>query len=89
MIHELKTWPTPFQAVADGRKEFELRKDDRGFEIGDEVLLREFTPADYWDPEEPKKDEYSGKILHRRIKYLLRNFDGIKKGYCILGLEKI
>ena len=40
-IHELKTWPQFFDSIVDGTKTFELRKDDRGFEVGDAVLLRE------------------------------------------------
>ena len=42
--HELKTWPTPFQAVWDGHKMHELRKNDRpgGFTLNDLLILREF-----------------------------------------------
>ena len=44
VIHELKTWTEYFLPVADGRKTFELRKDDRGFRVGDILRLREYDP---------------------------------------------
>lgn len=40
-VHVLKTWQDFFQAVADGRKTFDVRKDDRGFQAGDKVVLVE------------------------------------------------
>jgi len=45
MTHELKIWPQYYCRVADGSKTFEVRKNDRGFQPGDTVILKE------WDPE--------------------------------------
>ena len=88
MLHELKTWPTYFQAVKDGRKRFEVRKDDRGFEVGDDLLLKEFVPADYYDPGD--KEGYTGEILHRKVSYILKGGEyGIEKGHVVLGLHKV
>ena len=42
--HDLKIWPEHFRAVASGEKTVELRTDDRGYEVGDELLLREYDP---------------------------------------------
>jgi hypothetical protein len=43
--HELKTTPGPFQAIWEGRKTFEIRYDDRGYQTGDKLDLREFDRA--------------------------------------------
>ncbi len=44
MTHELKIWPQYYCRVADGSKTFEVRKNDRGFQPGDTVVLKEFDP---------------------------------------------
>lgn len=44
MDHELKIWPQYYCRVADGTKTFEVRVNDRGFQPGDLVTLREWDP---------------------------------------------
>lgn len=77
MIHDLKILSQYFEDIVMGRKNFELRKDDGDFAVGDEVILRE------WD------GEYTGKRVHRYISYVLRNCPeyGLMEGYCIIGLK--
>lgn len=41
--HELKTWPEFFEEIVTGRKTFEIRLNDRGFQVGDGLWLREYT----------------------------------------------
>lgn len=45
MKHELKIWPQYYCRVADGTKTFEVRDNDRAFQPGDEVVLREWDPT--------------------------------------------
>jgi hypothetical protein len=78
-IHELKTWPTFYQAIVDGVKPFELRTDDRDFQVGDVLLLREF---------DLNAQKYTGRKVCRLVTYKLESasFCGIEKGWCIMGL---
>ena len=61
-VHELKSWPEFFVPVAIGVKPFEVRKDDRGFQVGDLLLLREWNP---------NREEYTGRELRRWVTYIL------------------
>jgi ASC-1-like (ASCH) protein len=82
--HELKTWPEYFHAVRNGQKTFELRRDDRNFKVGDEILLRSYLP-DF------KGGIFDGNQLSKRITYILRDAPqfGLMDGFCILGLGDV
>ncbi len=41
MTHELKIQPKYFNAVLMGTKNFEIRKNDRDYHVGDRLWLRE------------------------------------------------
>jgi hypothetical protein len=42
--HDLKCWPYYFQEVISGNKTFEVRVNDREFEEGDTLRLKEYNP---------------------------------------------
>lgn len=75
--HELKVWPEFFGPIIEGRKTFEVRKDDRGFQQGDRLYLREYNPYTH---------TYTTDSAHRRIVYILRNVTGLQDGYVVLGM---
>lgn len=79
MIHELKIWPDYFEAVVIGAKTFELRKDDRGFQVCDLLILKE------WNPD---REVYTGREAVRRICYVLKHVPGLLQGYAVLGIEE-
>lgn len=62
MTHELKIWPSFYQAVSDRRKTFEIRNNDRGFQAEDLVILKE------WDM---TRSRYTGNELTFTIGYVL------------------
>ena len=47
MLHRLKTLPQYYQPIIEERKPFEIRKNDRNFQIGDEVILNEWDGEKY------------------------------------------
>ena len=78
--HQLKTWPDVFEDMWQGVKEFDYRKDDRGFKVGDVLHLRE------WDPE---TQEYTGRGLLSLVTYILCGGQfGIPPVYKIMGLKQ-
>lgn len=41
-VHQVKSWVPFFQAIKRGDKLHDLRKDDRGYEVGDQLMLHEY-----------------------------------------------
>lgn len=82
MTHELKIWPQYYCRVADGSKTFELRKNDRGFQPGDVVNLREYDPT---EPHESLKFKLSPMISFR-IGYVLP-ISGDRVVFSLLPIE--
>jgi len=79
-VHELKCWPQYFQALIDGTKTFELRLNDRNYQVEDVLFLREY---------DPRIEEYSGRECWKLVTYITEGdnpFGGLCFGYVILGL---
>ena len=81
--HDLKILSQYYRQQVSGVKNFELRKLDRDFKVGDELKLNEIT--------ETAAGEYSptGRSCLVRITSILSDFDGLEKGYGILGTEMV
>lgn len=61
--HVLKCLPEYFQAIKRGEKTFEIRKGlDRVYEVGDQVVLQEFSP----------ETKETGERLRLEITYVMR-----------------
>jgi hypothetical protein len=70
-IHELKTWPEYFQATVDGRKRFELRRNDRDFQVGDDLLLKEWEPPEAGETHFDGDFHYTGREVLVRVDYIM------------------
>lgn len=42
--HVLKCWPDSFNAILGGEKTYEVRVNDRDYQLGDVLVLREYMP---------------------------------------------
>lgn len=78
--HHLKCLHPYFDAVARGDKTFEVRLNDRDFQVGDTLkLVRYVDDKGDWE-----------HIVKRRVTYVLHGGQfGIEPGYVVMGLEKV
>lgn len=88
MTHELKTNDEFMYDIAKGLKSFEVRKDDRGFVIGDMLLLQGGNLGGAGMTDYDLTFIYSGKVIEAEVTYILTGGKwGIEKGYCVLGIK--
>ncbi len=73
--HKLKILPKYYELVENRTKNFEVRKDDRDFGVGDILILLEWN------------GEYTGRKILREIGYILDDKDYCKDGFAILGFK--
>ncbi len=80
-MHELKTWPIVFDALLLRAKTFEVRKDDRGYAVGDKLVLKEWSPD---------TKTYTGRTMRALITYLLPGGRfGIEAGYVCMSIRRM
>lgn len=85
MEHRVKTWPPFFKDVLRGKKSFEMRLNDRDYQVGDVLVQEEF---------DPELKDYTGRRWRQEITYVMRAEDipqnwGLKEGWCILGVRSL
>lgn len=78
--HRLKTINPYFDLVWNGKKTAELRYDDRGYQVGDTLLLVEYCVDN---------DSYSNRVIQGVITHILKDFDGLTQGWVMLSFETV
>ena len=86
MEHELKTWPGFFEATLTGKKKFEVRRNDRGFKVGDTLCLREWNPGEViWG--KAIEGEYTGRKMYVTVDYILSGYNwGIRHEFVVMSI---
>ena len=79
--HSLKTWPGFFAGLVDGTKTAEVRFNDRNYQVGDRLVLREY---------DPRTEEYSGRVEYRTVSQVddLSVFISGDQGIVLLSFAK-
>jgi len=81
--HALKVYPRFWKEVVSGNLNFQVRRDDRKFKVGDTVALSEYDPLSGYTGQGP---------LIFKVAYIFRKEDmpaAIMNGYCILGFGSL
>ena len=76
----LKCWPEFFEALWKGIKTFDVRLNDRPYQVGKTIAQYEYDPV---------TQQVSGRVVRASIVYMLshEDFSGIANGYVCLALD--
>ena len=82
MKHQLKIKQCFLMRVLDGSKTFEIRKNDRDFQVGDTIkfLPLECEHNNVYEKEKP--------LPEFKIDYVLSGFEGLADGYVGLSISR-
>mgnify|MGYP001750380616 FL=1 len=83
--HRLKVLIKYADAIMNGTKTFEVRKNDRGYEVGDKIVFDVVTNHGY-SVGEAARHPLNGATY--RIDYILDNFEGLAQNYVALAISK-
>ena len=77
-IHELKIAPEYFEKVISKEKTFEFRYNDRNYQVGDILKLKEYY-----------NQKYTDQSISVKITYILENFEGLNENFVVLSIEHV
>lgn len=80
-IHELKCYPEYYEPVVSEKKRFEIRYNDRNYEINDYLLIKEYGLNDCIG-----RYDYTGRYCLCKINYVLDNIKYLQQGYVCLSI---
>lgn len=79
-IHDLKIEKKFFNDVITEKKKFEVRKNDRDYQVNDILTLNEY---------DKDKQIYTGRQVSAKILYILDDDTFLKEGYVVLSISII
>lgn len=77
-VHQIRLGTSFFPYARSNIKSFELRKNDRGYRVGDILEMMEFDDG-----------KNTGQMVRKLVTYMLEDYTGLEDGYCIMATELI
>lgn len=84
--HRLKVFVKYADAIMNGTKTFEVRKNDRGYKVGDKIVFDVVTNKGY-AVGAAARHPLNGATY--RIDYILDDFEGLAQKYVALAISKV
>lgn len=83
-IHYLKCWPEHYQDITHGHKTHEIRVNDRDYQVGDLLVLREYKPQ--------PAGIFTGKYLVVKVTHMttseqMQSLFGIDSNLVVMSFE--
>lgn len=85
--HNIKVWSEYWESLSSGEKTFEVRRDDRGYQKGDILVLEKYNREEC---RHERLYSTNAKItMRRKITFILTGGQfGIEPGFVVMGLKK-
>ena len=78
MLHELKIKKCYLLHIIEGKKTFEVRKNDRDYQVGDTIRFLPLEDDNY---------EIIGLVANYEITYILADFGGLQQGHVAMAIK--
>jgi hypothetical protein len=86
-VHHVKSWPQYFGPIKNGQRTHDLRRNDRGFQVGDAMVLEEF---------DPQAQKYTGETCEVEITSMTSmsqpcavSSEALDPAFCILSIKRM
>jgi ASC-1-like (ASCH) protein len=83
MLHQLKIKQCYLYHIREGKKTFEVRKNDRDFQVGDTIRFLPLEDENY------NVYEFTAPLPDYRINYILSDFSGLQQNHVCLAITPI
>ncbi|WGY01802.1 DUF3850 domain-containing protein [Nocardioides sp. QY071] len=84
-VHQIKSWSKFFRPIVAGERSHELRRNDRDYQVGDILILREY---------DPEAGDYTGSACEAVVTSMTSqerpcavSDEGLNAGFCILSIR--